>query len=891
MKIMRIDVLLICSLHVGLQQSLAIDASAIALRGRGATAIEAFADAEADSEMGQDLGLDLVAETTSSSTSDPATLEAYCAGPTPQEEQGKLKKGVKVEANWKDYGTMYPGTIKDENSDGTVDVAYDDGFTEKRVPAGHVKVKKDQGKEDEAAPKEKAKPRDDPACKLQDFLKKMQTQLEGLNEMISKWLAGQRAKMSGAEMPQPPTSVTAAPPKEAPAGITGAAPAPASAEEADKLEKYKQELADLDAYIKELEAQEEKNDKDLQAKVAPNAAPAPAPGVKTVDDLIAEYKAKIAQRQDRVKELLQRIKEQEAELAHLGEGLSLSDIEEAVTQLEKDVEEGKAKRDELKKAGELDPELRAVIDDIIDALAKLRKKVDNLTALEAKAKAARAKAEEEAKEDIEAARKKAKEEGRDEDEAAAEAAAAAKKKANDKAREAELASMEAAGDIEKDLKKAEEGATKLDTGLHPHGDKWWRYRYERSYIEALLMIFISSLMLLWSGFWRRMKHYIHQRSLPPNRAPTTEWDELIEEAHSTILISWLHSLADQMLVCIFVFLTIWLIAKTPLVQVFPMMIKPAPDMHVPRTAEEYQHMALDITTIYFFSIAMYFALMFSVAHEIRRTTLDLENIEDQARSGGASKTPTNTRASVAAMGTSFTRSAEHFANTQKHFVTHIGEQLKIRDDPALKEISKLVNDDMNNFPLNQYLKVNVRMTGSELFLFSYRMWLPTICLFVCLCILHRFAHMGYVRIMGVAAVFVLVLIVGMGYVTKQLTRNIEEYGESNDKEIKLQIKKSIHERWPTELIVMSILEFSLFFVCYGTARMICQPWMWELHFWPVLILSIVAVLSAALFVLIVAPGIPSFLCATALPPYVDDTNMAIMKACAIEYSKSPRTTQ
>jgi len=799
----------------------------------------------------------------------------------------------KVKANWEDYGTYYPGEVKDKNSDGTVDIKYDDGFTENRVKAGDIKIRKDQGGGEKKAPA-KAKPRDDPACKLQDFLKKLQKQLKDLNAMISQWLAGQRAKMAADQMPSPRPSVTAppAPKKVAPQGNVTAAPT--SQDQSDELDKLKAQLADLDAYIKELEDQEAKYDKKLAEKM-PNAAPAAAPGVKTVDDLIAEYRAKIAQRQARVKELLESISHKQAELARLGDvQMSLKDIDEAVAQLEKDVEEGKKKRDELKKAGELDPDLRAVIDGIIKALSKMRKKVDNLLALEAKAKAEKEKAEEEAKQAAEAARKKAKEEGKNEDEAAAEAARAAKEKAADKARKAELETMDAAREVENDLEKAEKGATKLDTGLHPHGDKWWRYRYEHSYIEAIIMIFVSVLMLVWSIFWHHLKHYVNVMSLVPGAAPKTEWEELEEETHGTVLVVWLHCFADQMLVCIFVFLTVWILAKTPLVEFIPQIIKPSEDMHVPHAGEEYSRLAIDCCTIFFFAMVFYFGLMFSVAHEIRNTTSDLEEFEQETP-----RTQKRTKPSLlhqrtivnAAMG-SVTRSADAFSNTQKHFVKHVRQQMAARDDPELKEISRLLNDDFNNFPLSKYLKMNIRMTGVQLFMFSWMMWLPVICLFLCLLLLHRFAHMGYVRIMGVAAVVVLLMIASMGWYTKALVKSIQEKADEEDMEEMKSKEKKVHEVVSTESIVLGALEFALFFVCYGVARMICQPWMWELHFWPVLILSIVALLSAGLFVFIVAPGIPSFLCVMSLPPYVDPDDMAMMKHCALTSSKSssPRSS-
>jgi len=843
-------------------------------------ALEAFADAEADAD--QMLMSDLASEATVASAGGPASLAEYCSGKG--EEEAKMVEGTRVKADWNEYGTKYPGKVTEVNKDGTVDVHYNDGFDEKNIDPDDIRIRKPRkaGSFIDKLRLAKVKgPADDPACKMQSFLKNLQDQLKKVNGMLSKWLGAQRAKMAeDDEVPTPPPpTVTAAPP--AAKGTTGAPP---SQDQAGELEKLKKELGDLDTYIKQLEEKEAEYDQKIQDKKNPGlaGAPAAAPGVKTVDDLIAEYIAKIAQRNARVKELLQRIKEQKAELARLGQGqLSLKDIDAAIDMLEKEVEEGKKKRDELKKAGDLDPELRAVIDDIIKAFSKMRKKVDNLIALNVKAKAERVKAEQEAKEAALAAKKKAKEEGKSAAEAEVEAAAAVKK-AKEKARKADLDTMNAANEVNEDLKKAEHSATELDTGLHPHGDKWWRYRYERSYIEAMLMCFISFLMVLWSVFWRQAKHRIHTWSLPVDATPRqrdSNFEELEEESIDCMYSTWLHFLADQMLVCIFVFLTVWLMAKTSLVDLFPMVIKPASDLHVPHTGEEYRKMALDICTIFFFAIVFYFGLMFSVASSMERTMRELNMSADDAL-------PPYSffgRLAHLSMG-SMERLGHNIPTFHKYFVSHISSQMSARDDPELKEISGLLNDDFNNFPLAKYLKMNVWVNGIQLFVFGWGMWLPVIAQFMCLMLLHRFAHMGYIRIMGFATVVVLLMICGMGQINKHLLARIRHHDEQYE-HTQHEHPPSVLEKYNTENIVLGLLQFSLFFVCYGVARMICQPWMWELHFWPVFVLTIVAILGACLFVTLVAPSIPSFLCAMAMPPYVSPRNTQVMKVVAISYNK------
>jgi len=408
------------------------------------------------------------------------------------------------------------------------------------------------------------------------------------------------------------------------------------------------------------------------------------------------------------------------------------------------------------------------------------------------------------------------------------------------------------------------------------------------------MIFISSLMLMWSEFWRRFRHQIAVWSAPLG-APPPDDEEFQEEAHGVIYGLWLKSLADQMLVCIFVFLTVWLIAKTSLIDIFPMVIRPSETMHVPHNGAEYRHLALDICTIFFFAIVFYFGLMFAVAHAIRETTLKLEVLETctpeeaaeklSAASGDDPVVAAARRASAAASARAMGDivEPETWANMQKHFVTNMGEMMR-RGDPQLEEVSRLVQDDFNNFPLAKYLKFKMRVQGVDLFKFSWTMWVPTIGLFMILWALHRYAHMGYIRIMCFAGSVVLVLIIGMAFFTKKL---IKEFLAEPEGKPSTEVKeKSIHETLNTEGIILHGLEFSLFFVCYGVARMICQPWMWELHFWPVLILSGVAVVASILFYVLVAPGIPSFIAAMAMPPYVSPDDIDLMRKVALEQQQS-----
>jgi len=635
----------------------------------------------------------------------------------------------------------------------------------------------------------------------------------------------------------------------------------------------KAQLADKDAYISELKKMKVSNAKELN-KHLPEAAAAAPSGMQTVDDLIADYKAQRAQRDAEIEALLKDIKDQEQQLGVLGaRQASLSDIDAAVKDLEGDVDEAQHKRNELEKDGELDPDLRMVLDEIIQDVQNMRKKVDHLLTLDAKAKDRKAVAEREAAAAIEEAREKAAQDGEDPDKAAAEATEEFKRQADEAKKEADLESLKAAQDVKKDLDEAEQGAMKLDTGLHPHGKKWWRYRYEHSYIEAMLMIFVSFLMLFWSRVMHHLKHSVKVWSLPSTAQGLRSKLEELDDDRATFYQRWLRHFCEQMTVCILVFLTVWVIADTQLIDIFPIVIKPEEDMHVPQTASEYRKLLFDICTIYFFAILFYFCLMFPVAHDtiiLTRHFQDQDQGSEFKHLGGADSRGSSARdhMSKTVMG-SLARSKTGLVKTESHFVKHMREEMATRQEPEMKEIVALLNNDINAFPLWRYLILNVRMTAGSLLEFSWAMWIPVVACFMCFMLLHRFAHIGYVRIMICFSVVVLGLIVAMAWYIKRMARMLEE-----DTETQEGTKK--HHSFNIETLVLGAFQFALFFLCYGIARMICQKWMWELHFWTVLGLTIIALVQVILFVTLVSPAIPSFCGVMALPPHVDAHNLGIM---------------
>jgi len=826
----------------------------------------------------------------------PATLAEYCAGkPTNREMHEKMEVDQKVMANWRGYGTFYPGKVEKKHSNGTVDIFYDDGFHEKRVSPGDVKEVKEKKKE---VVEEKTKPIDDPACEMLKYVTKLKEKFGHLSAKLSQWLQAQRAKVAQGEHPEPPPSNWAAEPAE----LAAPAPAPAPAiavspadnkglnppvgvappkGKSEELETLKEQLADRDEQLKKLrrEAQENEDALDEHREEAP---PSQAPGAaKTVDDLIREYKERVAQRDQAIEQLKFKIAQQEQELARLGAAqVSLDEINRDVHDLSEEADKVETKRTDLEKRGKLDDELRVIVDRIVASVAKMEGKVEHLIKLQEEAKLRKAEADRvhaEAVKQAEArAVEKAEKEGKDPEEVSREVEAAIKV-ANihheRERKEADLETLEAAQEVESEVKEAEASTTELDTGLHPHGEKWWRYRYEHSYIEAVIMIFIVFLYLIWNYLVKQLKNQIHLWSLPAGVAPKTEAEEIADETHGAMYICWLHAFSVQMLVCILVFLTVWTLAQTPLIHIIPQILRPSEDLRVPNHGEEYRRLALDICTIFFFAIMFYYCLMLSVAHETREMTMCLQEFEGQQMTTARSDVMRPHRSSAIAT------SSDQWEHCKTHFVKHMSHEMQTTSSKDYIEIQRLLGPDLSKFPLWHYLRLNVRMSVVELFTLSWQFWLPVVACFVIFMLCHRFAHMGYVRIMSFFGVCLLGIILSMAWKVKTATNCIH-----HGMETPRGTEKTVHQTMNTELVYLGGLQFALFFICYGVARTICQSWMWELHFWPVLCLLVLAIMTSVLFVLLVAPAIPSFCAVMAMPPYVDPQNVMIMLHVAKEVS-------
>lgn len=744
----------------------------------------------------------------------PSTLKDYCSG-----AQDGVQEDQTVHANWKGFGEYYPGKVKEINDDGTVDILYEDGWVEKNIEEDAVKpVKNGNG----AA---QAKPKDDPACQLQDDIEGIKKVISNAFGEVAKFMASQRVgnKVEQAKPKPKPVPVAAAPAAAAgsPAGVI-----PTEAPN-DELRDLWAQLAELDKEIAALQESIGEKDKLIEQELLEDAGGYPA--TWSVEDQIADIREKLSRRKRELQRLKDKSERQDMKLAKLSP-VSLKAIEEMIKAIDMDLAEIKRKRDRLEKKDQLDPELRFGVDTLLKEGGKLSDQVSNLVD-------------------------------------------AAAQSANDASDKAHQAMLDAAEEVTQAMDGVKKGAKQLDSGVHPNGEKWWRYRYERSYIEAFLMIIVSILMLLWERLYAYMRHKAYASSAA---------EEHSSEVQGTMYIKWLEYCAGELMVCLLVFLTIWAAAQLGLWDLFLHIFKGS-EFHVPQSGKEYRIMVLDVCVILFFTVVFYFGLVLSVVHATTVKLTDWAVIET-----------TGQRSSSRSIYRLSTTVAEYLA-LKDYFIRHVNKDCK-----SLRSIDE-------SFPLYRYMRLAVRENVDLMFEFGLIFWSLIVLTFITFMCVHRFLHVGYIRIMMVLLCLMVLVLAGMVFWIRSINAAVTSQGSAAPTQASssggggpaLKRKgsvvdlatQSIHQKLPTEAIVAVAVSYVMFFLCYGAARIVCQKWMWQLYFWPVVILTFTIIVVGLVFVFLVAPIIPIFAAAMAMPPYIDPSNEAQIKLIVTEELSNPSPLQ
>lgn len=153
--------------------------------------------------------------------------------------------------------------------------------------------------------------------------------------------------------------------------------------------------------------------------------------------------------------------------------------------------------------------------------------------------------------------------------------------------------------LEAQMNKALEAGEKFDKSMeegieqiHPHSTlKWWRYRYEYSYVEDLILIIILSLTGLWDICFHQPMQALVQVYLAPKESA---W--LDAGTSNKLYKRWMNHFFGTITSLTLTGLTLWALIRTGFLEWFPkLVVKYTPEItNLPTELASYKFQAEDV---------------------------------------------------------------------------------------------------------------------------------------------------------------------------------------------------------------------------------------------------------------------------------------------------------
>lgn len=589
-------------------------------------------------------------------------------------------------------------------------------------------------------------------------------------------------------------------------------------EEEAEVNLLKRKLRGVDAQEEVLEEETDKNNLKLNKLGSSNVSDNP---------LLEELRTELAMKKARVRELQMKEKMQEKKLAEtrVAQGHD-KHFNNHIKNLQAEIELIRKKREEFAKDGRLDSDLQVNIDRLLQEQKDLMDRVNIMK-----------EAAKEAYETRQAAK------------------AADQSQAVDawkKATKAQKELVNTAETLGKDLRSVSRGVHELDTSVHPNGNKWWRYRYERAYIEAVVMIFIAFLMMLYETLLRLVRLNVITQARGGGLLKIL-WSQ------GTMYFKWIEQLLITLSSCLLVTLTIWIIDQCDGFKLLARCFhndpttKLQPVVHIPNTADEYRDVAMNVSMVLFFTVVLYSMATFSlVSHSMHILSVW----------AGATIGDTQ-RLYQSAFEITMTAEVSDFRDMEAYLENHA------------EEMHRMKVDDVWN-----YLRMSVRDVVDYMLVFGFRAWCSFFFTYIIIACLHRFFHWSYIIVFLAFSFLAGAYFTIMVGIVLQARSNIQAYAEAARLSASTPRVMAHDQVWLRYLrtYLGQLLQYNLYFLCFGAARMLAQRYMWQMHIYTVLVIAGLTLSFIVVFNVLIAPLIPTFAAAFALPPYIDKEHIAEMNA-------------
>lgn len=393
----------------------------------------------------------------------------------------------------------------------------------------------------------------------------------------------------------------------------------------------------------------------------------------------------------------------------------------------------------------------------------------------------------------------------------------------------------------------------------PKGLKWWRYRWEYSFTEALIIC----LLCLIAAFWQKMHDSCRGiLSRQVHDAPNFTEEYL---PHVTLVI-WVRVFRAELVVLLFVIMTLWLLARIGFFELWmQFQYHIVRGINLPEESVMYVDLSFNVAMQLVAAVILFFILMLQICYKAMENERDCKQLEEGTRSELV-RDPVSPM-----MIGKFATSDREFAALKKGWLDGVarrssseltpraarGEAQEVCD--ALDERGVLRNGNRNVFPLASFINQRVRIGVEQSMTINAMTWLCCWLTFFCFALLHAYAQVAYIRISMVLAAISISVFVYMIFVVKNL-RDVHDDG------------------WMVRIsprTVVFVFQLPLFFLCFVTTRLVVSIWMWMYFFHLALLFTLMLIAFLCIFPVLIAPLVITYLIKTSFPPHTNGTAQLI----------------
>jgi len=382
--------------------------------------------------------------------------------------------------------------------------------------------------------------------------------------------------------------------------------------------------------------------------------------------------------------------------------------------------------------------------------------------------------------------------------------------------------------------------TKFDKEVHPHGFKWWRYRYEYTIVESMVLAFsvIVLYLAMWVlhgvSFFERFKFY---KTGITNRLDRYAWGYFV-----------FHAASLMVMVTTAYFLYIpW--GKQNIFDIFAEIFHDLVDdrFNVPFLGYSWLYMVLDVQFQLFVCFALYSLFLVMISKSYQKALEDFKAISDGRHD--LSVDPRNQHLYAVLDGIMKKR----VRNTPEYINMFVGMKLSLQDVEGLDR----TGPDWNEFKLHLYLTDGLGKSLEFLCQVSLTTNIFLACSALLVALLAHHLEVAFMYFLPWFVVIGLIMFVA-GYFVSQHFRSLSDNDNHNTP-----------TTWVTVHSYCRAIQIMLYCLFFSFSRLLLSADIFE--FYPRVYLSALIGLAAVIGLLVVFAGhvIQEAVCALDLPPHLE----------------------